>query len=176
MSALITQPPLVQQLSRVDRAMAYPPFTRQLLALLTEALEVHQHAYWVVELHRSYERSDELFAHGRTTPGPIVTRARAGQSAHNFGIAADLCLDGYVDRAGLQPDWRPESYELLRTLAPKHGLVWGGTFKGLADFPHVQLPGFVDAGELQPLRKLFDAGGLQACWGYLDSLTPKETV
>ena len=155
-------------LSRIDTAQLYPPFLAKLRAVLEEA-QATQRSYWVVEGFRSYGRSEELYAQGRTTPGPIVTRARAGQSAHNFGIAADLVLDGYIDRAGLQPDYRPASYDILGHLAPKHGLVWGGswTFK---DLPHVQWPGYVTAAELQPLRKAFEVGGLPACWAYLDGV------
>lgn len=158
-------------LSRVDTTLAFPPFLEKLQALLDDAIR-QMRAYWVVELHRSYHRSDELFAQGRTTPGPIVTRARAGQSAHNFGIAADLVLDGYMDRAGLQPDYRPASYDLLGHLCPKHGLVWGGSW-AFKDLPHVQLPGFVTAGELAPLRAALEGtpsdqrGGLVPVWDYL---------
>lgn len=155
-------------LSRIDTALLYPPFLEKLRALLDEAL-AGQRAYWVVEGHRSYKRSDDLFAQGRTKPGPIVTRARAGQSAHNFGIAADLVLDGYMDRAGLQPDYRPASYDILASLSSRHGLVWGGawTFK---DPPHIQWPGFVTAEEMQPLRKALEVGGLDACWAYLNGV------
>lgn len=153
-------------LSRVDTALAYPPFFERLEALLDDAME-QRRAYWCVDLFRTYERSDALYAQGRTTPGPIVTNARGGQSAHNFGIAADLVLDGYLDRAGLQPDYRPASYELIGLLAPKHGLVWGGSWR-FRDLPHVQIPGFVTAAELDPLRQAFAGGGLRAAWAYLD--------
>lgn len=36
--------------------------------------------------YRSGDEQDRLYAQGRTLPGRIVTRARAGQSAHNFTI------------------------------------------------------------------------------------------
>lgn len=153
-------------LSRIDTELLFPPFFTRLQALLDDALG-RGRAYWVIEGHRSYKRSDELFAQGRTAPGPIVTRARAGESAHNFGIAGDLVLDGYMDRAGLQPDYRPASYDLLGELCPKHGLVWGGSWQGFKDRPHVQMPDFVSATELAPLRAELAAGGLEAAWTYL---------
>jgi peptidoglycan L-alanyl-D-glutamate endopeptidase CwlK len=153
-------------LTRVDTTLAYPPFMRRFEALLDDAM-TQSRAYWCVELHRTYARSDTLFAQGRTTPGPIVTNARAGQSAHNFGIAGDLVLDGYMDRAGLQPDYRPASYDLLGILAPKHGLVWGGSWH-FKDLPHVQAPQFITAADMEPLRQAFAAGGLPAVWAYLD--------
>lgn len=152
-------------LSRIDTDLLFPPFFVRLQALLDEAL-ARQKAYWVIEGHRSYERSDDLFAQGRSKPGPIVTNARAGQSAHNFGIAGDLVLDGYLDRAGLQPDYRPASYDLLGELCPKHGLVWGGSWK-FKDRPHVQMPDFITGDELAPLRAELAKGGLEAVWTYL---------
>ena len=36
--------------------------------------------------YRSGDEQDTLYAQGRTAPGNIVTRARAGQSDHNFTI------------------------------------------------------------------------------------------
>ena len=36
--------------------------------------------------YRSNDEQDLLYAQGRTAPGRIVTRARGGQSAHNFTI------------------------------------------------------------------------------------------
>lgn len=154
-------------LSRIDTDLLYAPFLAKLQALLDDAMG-QGHAFWVVEGYRSYTRSEELYAQGRSKQGPVVTRARAGQSAHNFGIAADLVLDGYLERAGLQPDYRPDSYEPLRALAPKHGLVWGGGWAGLKDYPHVQLPNWVTAVDLYPLREAFSTGGLTAAWAVLD--------
>lgn len=158
-------------LSRIDTDLLYPPFLAKLQALLDEALS-HKRAYWVIEGHRSYERSDELYAQGRSKPGPIVTNAKAGQSAHNFGLAADLVLDGYMDRAGLQPDFRPSSYDLLGELCPKHGLVWGGSWV-FKDRPHVQMPGWVTAKDLEPLRLLYEGEhSLRAVWQHVDGILP----
>ncbi len=38
---------------------------------------------------RSFEEQGQLFAKGRTAPGPIVTRAKPGMSYHNYGLATD---------------------------------------------------------------------------------------
>src|SRR5579859_3440231 len=35
---------------------------------------------------RTYEQQDALYAQGRSKPGQIVTKAKGGQSNHNFGI------------------------------------------------------------------------------------------
>jgi peptidoglycan LD-endopeptidase CwlK len=160
-------------LSRIDTTLLYPPFLLRLQALLEVAMAA-QRAYWVVEGYRSYERSDELYAQGRTVPGPIVTNAQGGESAHNFGIAADLVLDGFLDRAGLQPDYRPASYDILGMLAPRHGLVWGGSWQ-FKDRPHVQVPGFVTADDMGPLRLAFAGGAMPAVWAYLDTRLTFQT-
>ena len=44
----------------------------------------------VTETFRSAERQDELYAQGRTAPGAIVTKARGGESPHQYGLAADI--------------------------------------------------------------------------------------
>ncbi len=41
---------------------------------------------------RTLEEQDILYAQGRTTPGPEVTKAPAGKSYHNYGLAIDFCL------------------------------------------------------------------------------------
>ncbi len=156
-------------LSRIDSTKLYPPFFAALQALLADA-----HAggadYFAISGFRSYSEQTVLFAQGRTAPGKIVTQAIAGESAHNFGIAVDLCRDGFIERAGLQPDYRPESYEPLRLLAPKHGLIWGGAWSN-PDRPHVQLPGYVNANQLKPLRTIYEARGLLSVFQHLDAPT-----
>lgn len=152
--------------SRIDATKLYPPFLAAVMAMLDEAL-AQGASYWAVSGFRSYAEQTQLFDQGRTTPGKVVTRAKAGQSAHNFGIAVDLCRDGVLDRAGLQPDYKPESYELLATLAPRHGLVWGGSWR-FRDNPHVQLPNYVNLPQLEPLREAYERAGLLAVFQYLD--------
>lgn len=154
--------------TRVDTTKIYPPFHAKVQAMLAE-LDAQSASFWVVSGYRPYAEQTALYAQGRTTPGKIVTNARAGQSSHNFGIAYDLVRDGFMERAGLQPDYRPASYDVLGPAAQKHGIVWGGswTFK---DLPHVQLPGYVTAAQLEPLRVAFEAGGLRAVWDFLDGV------
>lgn len=156
-------------LARIDPLQLYPPFTERLMALVEEAEGLGVH-YWAVSGFRSYAEQMRLWAQGRTQPGLKVTNAKGGESAHNFGIAADFCRDGVVDRRGLQPDWKPESYATLGQLAAKHGLAWGGDW-ALKDYPHVQLPGFVTREQLEPLRVAFETGGLTAVWEYLNKVS-----
>ena len=49
--------------------------------------------------YRSFEEQEQLYTIGRSGPNDrrqIVTKARGGQSAHNYGLAVDLhAADGY---------------------------------------------------------------------------------
>lgn len=83
---------------------------------------------------RTYAEQDSLYK-----KRPRVTRAKGGQSMHNFGIAADVCL--FVDGKDV---WTPSEgadsiYKPVAALAHKLGLVWGGDFKSIYDPGHVQL-------------------------------------
>lgn len=67
----------------------WPPFATAVSYLLQWA-DYLQLEPVVTEGFRSPERQAQLYAQGRTTPGEIVTKARAGESAHNYGLAADV--------------------------------------------------------------------------------------
>jgi len=83
---------------------------------------------------RTYAEQDALYAKGRTAPGPIVTKARGGESNHNFGIAVDVGLftpDGkYLGDSPLYKD-------LGKIVATFPTLEWGGDWK-FVDEPHIQ--------------------------------------
>ncbi len=56
---------------------------------------------------RSPVEQDALYASGRTIPGPIRTKAKAGQSAHQYGLALDFVIldSGKADWSGDSPAW-----------------------------------------------------------------------
>jgi peptidoglycan L-alanyl-D-glutamate endopeptidase CwlK len=83
---------------------------------------------------RTYAEQDALYAKGRTAPGPIVTKARGGESNHNFGIAVDVGL--------FLPDGRyledtPFYRDIGKIVATFPTLEWGGNWK-FVDEPHIQ--------------------------------------
>ena len=53
--------------------------------LFKKVYEQHQIKLRIVQGYRTYREQDELYAKGRTMPGSIVTKAKGGQSNHNFG-------------------------------------------------------------------------------------------
>jgi peptidoglycan L-alanyl-D-glutamate endopeptidase CwlK len=106
---------------------------------------------------RTYPEQAALFEQGRTTPGKIVTYARAGQSNHCFGIAVDVGIFAggrYLN--GDQPgDLEP--YRKAGELAAGiDGLEWGGLWPGKKeDLPHYQAATGLS---LPEIRAAFEAG------------------
>ena len=49
---------------------------------------------------RTFAEQDALYAQGRTKAGAIVTKAKGGQSYHNFGLAIDIVLLVDKDKNG----------------------------------------------------------------------------
>ncbi len=112
----------------------------------------------VISGTRSYAEQDALFAHGRTTSGPILTNARGGQSNHNFGIAFDVCLfDGGT------PVYESPVYREIGAAGKCLGLEWGGDWASIQDEPHFELrpawaAGLGEATMLAGLRERHAAG------------------
>jgi peptidoglycan L-alanyl-D-glutamate endopeptidase CwlK len=88
----------------------------------------------VVQGLRTFAESDALFAQGRTAPGPIVTKAAAGQSYHNYGLAWDFAMltNGKEDWV-VGPHWMK-----VVAVMEAHGMFWGGRFKSIVDNPHFE--------------------------------------
>jgi peptidoglycan L-alanyl-D-glutamate endopeptidase CwlK len=85
---------------------------------------------------RSYEEQNELYAQGRTKPGKIVTKAKGGQSWHNFGTAFDI---GVFSEDGKKYYGESKHYRTCGEIGESLGLEWGGSWKGFVDEPHFQL-------------------------------------
>lgn len=89
---------------------------------------------------RSWQQQAALYAQGRTKPGRIVTKARAGSSWHNYGLAIDLGLfqaGVYLDEK--KPALADVIYNQLGNLAAEHGIEWAGNWKSFPEGPHFQV-------------------------------------
>ena len=89
----------------------------------------------VVQGLRTFAESDALYAQGRTAPGSIVTKAAAGQSYHNYGLAFDFAMvtDGRDDDT-VGPNWMK-----VVSIMESFGMTWGGNFpEGFHDNPHFE--------------------------------------
>ena len=87
--------------------------------------------------YRSPAEQDALYAIGRTKPGRKVTNAKAGESAHNFGLALD-----FVPLENGKPVWGEghDAWRKAGNLAPTYGLEWAGTWTRFREYPHIQVP------------------------------------
>jgi peptidoglycan L-alanyl-D-glutamate endopeptidase CwlK len=104
---------------------------------------------------RTFAEQDALYAQGRTKLfGPngkrlgIVTKAKGGQSIHNYGLALDIVLlkdanaDGSFETASWETtvdfdrDGRADWMEVV-SIFKRNGWEWGGDWK-FKDAPHFQ--------------------------------------
>lgn len=83
---------------------------------------------------RTFAEQEALFSKGRTVPGKRVTNATGGQSIHNYGLALDfvLLVDGKVSWT-VDENWRKVA-EAFKA----QGFSWGGEWKSLKDYPHLE--------------------------------------
>ena len=108
----------------------------------------------VVCTHRPDHEQAELYAQGRIKPGPIVTNAKPGQSAHNHtidGRPASRAFDVvpllygkpiWEDPRDADADWSNDwGWRIVGEVAAEVGLDWygrpGAPFR---EAPHLQLP------------------------------------
>lgn len=92
--------------------------------------------YRITQGLRTFEEQDALYAQGRTTPGSIVTKARGGQSNHNYGLAFDIVG---IDRKGrVTYDLSDNEWSMLAMTAGVLNLKWGGDWKSFTDKPHFE--------------------------------------
>lgn len=101
---------------------------------------------------RTYAEQDALFAQGRSKPGKIVTKARGGESNHNFGIAWDI---GIFINGNYATDNKTYKAAAPIALAATVGVEWGGNWAEFPDVPHYQLRTGL---ALKEVRKLFEKG------------------
>jgi peptidoglycan L-alanyl-D-glutamate endopeptidase CwlK len=99
---------------------------------------------------RTFKEQADLFAQGRTKPGKIVTKANAGLSMHNYGLAVDIVLivdkDGngsyesasWDTKADFDGDRKSDWMEVVDVFK-QYGWTWGGDWK-FYDAPHFEKP------------------------------------
>lgn len=102
------------------------------------------------ECLRTVAEQNELYAQGRTKPGPIVTYApgTSYSSQHQWGIAFDFFRN--------VPGHAYDSVRFFRrvaALAKSLGLAWGGDWDSPVDMPHLYLPNWGDTPS--PLKRQY---------------------
>jgi peptidoglycan L-alanyl-D-glutamate endopeptidase CwlK len=95
---------------------------------------------FVTEGYRSSARQDELYTHGRSAPGPIVTYKRGGESKHN--ALPSRALDVAFLLADGEVSWSSTLLAKFSRLmkAADARVHWGGDFPGdFKDRPHFEV-------------------------------------
>lgn len=111
-------------------------FRQRLLVVFKLMRERHGIDMALLEGYRSPERQNELAG-----VGPQVTRAAAFESWHQYGLAADCAFirDGriVIDE---RDAWAAKSYAFYGEVAASVGLTWGGGWRSIKDYGHVEMP------------------------------------
>lgn len=121
---------------------------RSLRAIRSEGFDAR-----IISGTRGYAEQNALFRQGRYgNSGPIVTRARGGQSWHNFGLAWDI---GLFDGGAYITKEKP--YRDAALAGKITGVEWGGDWSSFPDIPHYQV---VPARQrISDARSYFERGG-----------------
>ena len=145
--------------SMVDRKWdrMNPRYKQRLLMVFKIMKERYNYDLVLLEGYRSPGRQNMLSGNSNTT------RARAFQSYHQFGLAADVAFrrDGKVVISERDP-WAMRGYQLYGEVAESVGLTWGGRWKSIHDYGHTEykMPGLKKTAEMA--EKLTTEGQLMA--------------
>lgn len=125
--------PMLVDASR-NWGLMQPDFSQRLLLVFKIMKEKHGYDMALLEGYRSPARQDAL-----ATMGSSVTNARAFQSWHQYGLAADCAFlrDGKIVISEKDP-WAMRGYQLYGEVAESLGLTWGGRWT-MMDFGHIEL-------------------------------------
>ena len=100
----------------------------------------------ITSTYRDAESQNALYAQGRTTPGKIVTNAKAGDSWHNWRCAVDVVplVNGKPDWDGSHPVWAE-----IGRLGKEAGLEWAGEWHSFKELAHFQYTGGLTLAQLK---------------------------
>lgn len=147
--------PMVQGASR-QWELLDAEFRQRLLLVFKLMAEQNGYQMVLIEGYRSPERQDRLAAMGSS-----VTLVGGGASYHQYGLAADCAFlrNGKIAISEKDP-WVARGYELYGEVAASLGLTWGGSWRSIKDYGHVELrrPGVLKVKSRQPPA---EAGGTQ---------------
>lgn len=118
-----------------DLHLQLQSMTRDLLRLGQEAIANTGYTFFITDGFRSIAEQNELYAQGRTKPGKIVTNAKGGESAHNYGLAVDCAF-----QKGGTLFYNADLYARIYPIARSLGFELGADWTGFVDKPHFEHP------------------------------------
>ena len=99
----------------------------------------------VTSTYRDGDSQNALYAQGRTTAGNIVTRAKAGESWHNWRCAFDV-----VPLVNGKAIWDDQTmWKKIGEIGKSCGLEWAGDWVTFKEYPHFQYTGGLTLAQLQ---------------------------
>ncbi|MFT4249227.1 MAG: M15 family metallopeptidase [Pseudomonas sp.] len=127
-----TRPEIVSADRRWDSIDA--GLQQRVLAIFEVMRRQHGYEMVLIEGYRTPERQAELMAGGK------ATRAGAWQSCHQYGLAIDAApiRDGRL-QWDMEDAWTRRGYMLYGELAAQAGLEWGGSWRSIQDYVHVEM-------------------------------------
>ena len=150
-------------LQRIE--LLHPKVKTEALQIYTEICERLKGKAFCRFAHtlRTFAEQDNLYAQGRTKPGPVVTYAKGGQSYHNYGLAIDIVLivdtDGNGSYETASWDFKKDfdedgkdDFEEIDFVFNLYG--WKGLYKVNGkrwDFPHFQKTFDITISQLQSM-------------------------
>ncbi|SDC06555.1 M15 family metallopeptidase [Acinetobacter boissieri] len=115
-----------------------PRYKQRLLMVFKIMRDRYDYELVLLEGYRSPDRQNLLSGDTNTT------RAKAYQSYHQFGLAADIAFkrNGKVIISERDP-WAWRGYQLYGEVAESVGLTWGGRWTSIKDYGHTEyrMPG-----------------------------------
>ncbi|HIE5356380.1 TPA: M15 family metallopeptidase [Stenotrophomonas maltophilia] len=111
-----------------------PDLQQRVLAIYEVMRRQYGYEMVLIEGYRSPQRQAELMAGGK------ATRAGAWQSCHQYGLGVDSApiRDGKL-QWDMEDPWTRRGYFLYGELAEQAGLDWGGNWRSIKDYVHVEM-------------------------------------
>ena len=111
-----------------------PELQQRVLAIYEVMRRQYGYEMVLVEGYRSPQRQAELMAGGK------ATRAGAWQSCHQYGLGVDSApIRGGKLQWDMGDAWTRRGYHLYGELAEQAGLEWGGNWRSIKDYVHVEM-------------------------------------
>lgn len=99
----------------------------------------------ITSTYRDNESQNALYAQGRTKPGNIVTKAKGGQSIHNYRLAFD-----FAPVVNNKIDWNNiVLFKRCGAIAESLGLEYAGNWKSFKEYAHCQFTDGLTKEDLQ---------------------------
>ncbi len=125
----------------------------------------------ITDTLRTKAEQDAEYAKGRTAPGSITTNVKYPDSAHNWGVAFDICRN----EKGREYDDSDGFFGKCGKIGRELGLTWGGDWTNFVDKPHFEYKQFMPNSSTRWLRKTYESpANFMSMWKARELMTAQE--